>query len=65
LIVYNICPGVAGGDLCSSNRVDAIFNTDASDYFVFQGSKYWKLTEETVADGYPRFDESMLKHGKL
>lgn len=44
-----------GGSLCDSDRIDAIFNTDDGDYFVFQGSQYWKLTEESVAPGYPRY----------
>ncbi len=43
-----------GGELCRSNRVDAIFSTDDGNYFVFQGSQYWKLTEDSVESGYPR-----------
>ena len=30
------------------------FNIDDGDYFVFQGSQYWKLTEDSVEPGYPR-----------
>jgi hypothetical protein len=44
-----------GGALCESNRLDAIFNTDSGDYFAFQGGQYWKLTDDSVAPGYPKY----------
>ena len=47
----------AGGDntdLCRDGRVDTVFSTGDGSYYVFKGSKYWKLTSDSVAEGYPR-----------
>jgi len=40
--------------LCGDAKIDAILRTDDSNTYVFKGSKYWLLTAESVADGYPR-----------
>ena len=41
-------------DLCSDGKVDTIFGTGDGSYYVFKGSNYWKLTEDSVESGYPR-----------
>lgn len=49
-----------GGDggnsdnLCSDPNIDTLFSTDDGNFYVFKGSQYWKLTEDSVAHGYPR-----------
>lgn len=42
-------------DLCDDGgRFDAIMGTADDEYFVFKGSKYYKLTDDSVAAGYPK-----------
>ena len=41
-------------DLCLDPSIDTIFGTDDGSYYVFKGSNYWKLTEDSVERGYPR-----------
>ena len=42
-------------DLCDDKgRFDAIVGTADGEYFVFKGSKYYKLTDDSVAAGYPK-----------
>jgi len=41
-------------DLCRDGRVDTVFSTGDGSYYVFKGSKYWKLTDDSVDSGYPR-----------
>eukprot|EP00088_Acartia_fossae_P048168 TRINITY_DN5249_c0_g1_i2.p1 TRINITY_DN5249_c0_g1~~TRINITY_DN5249_c0_g1_i2.p1 ORF type:complete len:568 (-),score=109.75 TRINITY_DN5249_c0_g1_i2:168-1871(-) len=45
-----------GGEqsLCADPKLDAIFKTMDGTTYVFKGSKYWRLTDESVAEGYPR-----------
>ena len=45
--------------LCIGNRtvdgnIDTIFGTTDGSYYVFKGEDYWKLTEDTVENGYPK-----------
>lgn len=47
-------PDVDNADLCDDSSFDTIFSTRDKSYYVFKGSKYWKLTEDSVARGYPR-----------
>jgi len=44
----------ANVDLCSDPSFDTIFGTADGSYYVFKGSKYWKLTEDSVEEDYPR-----------
>ncbi len=49
--------GSGGGDnrdLCKDSTVDAVFGTADGNYYVFKGRNYWRLTEDSVAEGYPR-----------
>ena len=34
--------------------MDTVFSTGDGSYYVFKGGKYWKLTDDSVAAGYPR-----------
>ncbi|XP_058465881.1 matrix metalloproteinase-14 isoform X2 [Malaya genurostris] len=41
-------------ELCSSPKIDAIFNGADGSTYAFKGDSYYKLTENAVAEGYPR-----------
>lgn len=41
-------------ELCSSPKIDAMFNTADGSTYAFKGDNYYKLTENAVADGYPK-----------
>ena len=40
--------------LCLSPTIDTILNTQDGESFVLKGEKVWKLTDDSVAPGYPR-----------
>ena len=40
-------------ELCNS-KIDAIFKTANNETYVFKDDKYWRLTAESIAPGYPR-----------
>ncbi|CAO1439363.1 unnamed protein product [Diamesa hyperborea] len=40
--------------LCKDSKIDAIFNTADGSTFALKGDKYYKLTENAIADGYPK-----------
>ncbi|CAH0557890.1 unnamed protein product [Brassicogethes aeneus] len=44
--------------LCKDPKIDAIFNSPEGNTYVFKGNKYWRLTEESVAPGYPKLISS-------
>nr|XP_019556503.1 matrix metalloproteinase-14 isoform X4 [Aedes albopictus] len=41
-------------ELCSSPKIDAMFNTADGSTYAFKGDNYYKLTENAVAEGYPK-----------
>ncbi|XP_025830615.1 matrix metalloproteinase-14 isoform X3 [Agrilus planipennis] len=41
-------------ELCNDPRIDTIFNSADGETYAFKGDKYWKLTREAVAPGYPK-----------
>lgn len=41
-------------ELCKNSKIDAIFNTADGSSYAFKGDKYYKLTENAIADGYPK-----------
>jgi len=41
-------------ELCNGGGVDTMVTLKNDDSYVFKGKKYWKLTETSVAAGYPR-----------
>ncbi|XP_044266341.1 matrix metalloproteinase-19-like isoform X2 [Tribolium madens] len=41
-------------NLCKNPKIDTIFNSAEGYTYIFKGDKYWKLTEESVAPGYPK-----------
>ena len=49
----NSSPGPTN-KLCQDTRIDSIVRTADGDSYVFRRDKYWKLTKDSVADGYPR-----------
>lgn len=55
-IVANSPPQAPRGDdpICKSPKIDAIFNTNDGLTFAFKGNKYYKLTENAIAEGYPK-----------
>ena len=40
--------------LCNDPKIDAIVTTMDNSTYVFKGKQYWKLTEDSVDDDYPR-----------
>lgn len=40
--------------LCKDPSFDTIFNSAEGYTYIFKGDKYWRLTEESVAAGYPK-----------
>ncbi|XP_066143599.1 matrix metalloproteinase-14 isoform X12 [Euwallacea fornicatus] len=40
--------------LCQDPSFDTIFNSAEGFTYIFKGDKYWKLTEESIAPGYPK-----------
>merc|ERR1711892_622960 len=42
------------GNICSNTKLDTIVQTADTTSYVFQADKYWKLTSDSVAAGYPR-----------
>ena len=42
-----------GEDLCKNSSIDSMM-TMPEGTFAFKGEKYWKLTDDSVAEGYPR-----------
>ena len=40
--------------LCSDPRIGAIVTVEDNSTYVFKGKQYYKLTDDSVEDGYPR-----------
>lgn len=48
-------PSYPGGtDFCTDSKFDTILNSAEGHTYVFKGSKYWLLTETSLAPGYPK-----------
>ncbi|XP_034238116.1 matrix metalloproteinase-16 isoform X3 [Thrips palmi] len=47
-------PSEEDAELCTSASVDTMFNSADGSTFAFKGQHYWKLTEESIAPGYPQ-----------
>lgn len=41
-------------ELCTDPKIDAVFNTNDGSTYGFKGDHYYKLTENALADGYPK-----------
>ena len=41
-------------ELCRNAKVDVMVTTKDKTTYAFKGSKYWRLTDDGVAKGYPR-----------
>jgi len=41
-------------DICTNSTIDSIITTEDGSTYTFKGDYYWKLTEDSVAAGYPR-----------
>ena len=46
--------GGSNNKICSDPRVDTIFGTSDGSFYVFKGRDYYKLTDDSIAPGYPR-----------
>ena len=53
-IFYINTTGVENAKLCRDGSVDTVFSTGDGSYYVFKGADYWRLTDDSVAPGYPR-----------
>lgn len=47
-------PSAPDQSLCTDPKFDTIFNSAEGYTYVFKGEKYWRLTEESIAPGYPK-----------
>ncbi|XP_075235425.1 matrix metalloproteinase 1 isoform X2 [Lycorma delicatula] len=47
-------PTEEDGELCTDATIDAIFNSAEGVTYAFKGEHYWKLTEDSIAPGYPK-----------
>ncbi|CAH1183597.1 unnamed protein product, partial [Phaedon cochleariae] len=47
-------PSASDQSLCSDSKFDTIFNSAEGYTYIFKGNKYWRLTEDSVAPGYPK-----------
>lgn len=41
-------------ELCRNAKIDAIFNTNDGNTYAMKGNKYYRLTENAIAEGYPK-----------
>ena len=41
-------------ELCNNSSIDSILSLDEDTTFVFKNDKFWRLTEDSVAEGYPK-----------
>lgn len=41
-------------ELCTDPKIDAMFNTNDGSTYGFKGENYYKLTENALAEGYPK-----------
>merc|ERR1719295_372885 len=53
-VVPRFEPTFNNDNICANPTIDAIFLTADRSTYVFKGDSYWKLTRDSVADGYPR-----------
>lgn len=44
--------------LCKDPKFDTIFNSASGDTYIFKGNYYWKLSEDAVEPGYPKYISS-------
>ncbi|CAL7943448.1 unnamed protein product [Xylocopa violacea] len=47
-------PSEEDSDLCMDPKVDTMFNSAEGHMYVFKGDRYWRLTADGVAIGYPK-----------
>lgn len=40
--------------MCQDPTFDTIFNSADGFTYIFKGNQYWRLTEESIAPGYPK-----------
>lgn len=40
--------------ICKDPKIDALFNSAEGQTYAFKGNKYYRLTENSVAEGYPK-----------
>ncbi|XP_073813979.1 LOW QUALITY PROTEIN: matrix metalloproteinase 1 [Musca autumnalis] len=40
--------------ICKDSKIDALFNSAEGQTYAFKGNKYYKLTENSIAEGYPK-----------
>ena len=47
-------PDLETEDICRNATIDSIVTTEDGSTYTFKGSQYWKLTDDSIAAGYPR-----------
>lgn len=51
-------PVTVDNSLCKNPKIDTIFNSAEGYTYIFKGNKYWRLTDDAVAPGYPKLISS-------
>jgi len=41
-------------ELCTNSTIDSIITTEDGSTYTFKGEQYWKLTDDSIAPGYPK-----------
>lgn len=44
----------SGNDICVDPKIDTAFSSHDGATYAFKGNNYYKLTENAIADGYPK-----------
>lgn len=47
-------PDIEEEDICTNSSIDSIISTEDGSTYTFKGEQYWKLTDDSIAQGYPR-----------
>ncbi|XP_033320869.2 matrix metalloproteinase-14 isoform X1 [Megalopta genalis] len=54
-------PSEEDSELCTDPKVDTMFNSAEGHIYVFKGDRYWRLTADGVAIGYPKLISNSWK----
>jgi len=47
-------PDIVSEDICSNSTIDSIVTLEDGTTYTFRGARYWKLTDDSIAPGYPK-----------
>ena len=47
-------PDIGEEEICTNSSIDSIITTEDGSTYTFKGEQYWKLTDDSIAPGYPK-----------